>query len=422
MPFDLKTFDKTFGYEDNKNPLFMACDFQEVPQSEDDEFVVYRAVIATAQANPNYLNLDEDTLKNIATASNRETFGKDIPVFPNHMKYDFQIGNMLTGEYQSAQKRVVGTFNVSKDDETEVLRRRVNNGTIRGISPSVRGPVQCDYCNEKMYRYGACVNGHYLGETIVGENGKEVLIEGTFKDAELVEVSIVGMQAFPDAKIFSDNSELLQEAFQADHIDEKVIDVISQSFAVDIDLKPKKTEQTSQTEGGDPMPAPTDSANVKLLQDQVTDLTTQVEAKDQQIADFTQKVKELEETTVSAEDHQKVQDQLNTANGKIVEKDTQLRQFNTLKDESDAGIAHVKTMCISYYAKIRGVEVDCTTDALFTSRKKSIEDATDLVYLLGSLEQYVSDFCSKNTEFGGNFKAPSNPDIPNNYTPLSGVS
>lgn len=424
MPFDQQAFEDAFGFDVSRGiPLELMVDFQ--VQEENDEFEIYRAVIATAEQNPNNLYLDEDTLKNIAQQANRETAGKDIPVFPLHNKYDFQIGTMLTAEYQSANKRVVGTFQISKDAETEVLRRRMKNGTVKGISPSVRGPVECNYCNEKMYRYGGCKNGHYLGEIVIAEGGDEVVIEGTFKNANLVEVSVVSLNAFPGAEIFSENKELLKEAYSAKVIDDKTLDVISQNFSVDIDISNSQPqpqpEPASEPEGEPPMPQPTD-ADTKLLQDQITDLKADVAAKDKQIGEFQTQIKNLEESTVKAEDHNKTAEELTQAKADLINKESELGKANAVVSEYDACVEHTRTKCIELYAKVRGVETDCTTDALFSQRKKALEESKSLSYLLSSLDSYYDQYYAQFTEFGSGYKPEKNDAIPSDYTPASGLA
>ena len=235
MPFDIDKFNQTFGHYDRYELTSMMTDFAMSDEESTDEFEVYRAIIATQEFNTNYLFLDEKTLQNIAAQSNRDMAGRDIPIFPNHDRYDFQIGTMLSGTYQKSKKRVEGTFSIIKDAETEVLRNRINNKVVRDVSPTIKGEIECDICGDgtKMWKYGGCKNGHYLGE-VIPIDGKDRIVTGTFKDANLVEVSVVPIGAFPGATIFSENEELLREALSEGVINEKVLDSIEYNFSVDL--------------------------------------------------------------------------------------------------------------------------------------------------------------------------------------------
>ena len=443
MPFDLQAFKEKMGFDKAGVSLaHIMRNFQEVETEETDEFVVFRAVIATMEQNPNFLYFDEDTMQNIASMSNRETAGNDIPIFPNHQRYDFQIGNMLTAEYQKASKRVVGTFQITKDSETEVLIRRMKNGTIRDISPTVVGPVECNYCNAKVYRWGGCENSHYLGETIVGEDGEEILIEGTFKNAILKEVSVVSMGALTGATTFSENEELIKQAYSAGHIDERVIDTISQQFSVEIDLTHKATgdpdNNTNNTNNtGDPEPisdniekrileidmSNTTDADVQLLKDNNADLKRQVTEKDKEIANLQQQVDKIETDYVAKETHDAKVNELAQEKAKTIEKDGKLGKADAVISEYNACVEYTRNLAISFYAKVRGVETDDTSDPLFNSRKKALQESESLTYLLTSLEQYQDQYYANATQFGGSFKDSTNENshqIPSDYTPLAG--
>lgn len=405
MPFDLAKFEEVFGYENDKYSLdHMMREFQEDTEASTDEFAVFQAIIATGEFNSNFIYLDEKTLQNIARASNRDTAGDDIPIFPNHNRYDFQIGTMLTGKYLKSKKRVEGTFNIIRDDETNLLINRMNNRVVRDVSPTVMGTIECDICGEKMYRYGGDKNGHYLGDTFIGENGKERLITGTFKDAKLVEVSVVAKGAFSDTVIFSENKDLLEQALLEGIIDEKALDMIEYSFSVDLGIKnikpeplPPEPEPEPQPQQGDPpMPKPTDT-DTKLLQDQIADYKQEVADKDKQITAFQEQVA----TMVSADDHQKTADDLTEVNAKLIETEGKLGAADAIVSEYEACVDHVREQAIAFFAKVRGVEVDNTTDSLFPKRKQTLQDSKSLSYLLSSLEQYQNQYYSSVTEFGG---------------------
>ena len=396
------------------------CEFAEETDASDDEFAVFRAVIATAEYNPNYIYLDEKTLQNIARESNRDTAGNDIPIYPNHNRYDFQIGTMLSATYLKSKKRVEGTFNIIRDAETEILINRMNNRVVRDVSPTVRGPLFCDIDDEPMYQYGASKSGYYLGET-VRIDGKERIVTATFKDAHLVEVSVVSQGAFPGATVFSENKELLEQAYAEGIIDDKALDMIEYSFSVDLGIgksKPTPTPPQPEPKGVPPMPKPTD-ADTQLLQDQITDLTTDVAAKDKQIASFQEQIKGM----VTAETHQTVENKLNEANAKVIEKESELGKSAAVVTEYQACVQHVRDQAIEFYAKIRGVEVDNTTDTLFTNRKETLEASESLTYLLGAFQQYQNDYYASVTGFGGETTKPvSSPAVPSNYTPASGLA
>ena len=405
MPFDLAKFEEAFGYDSNKYSLdHMMRDFQEDTEASTDEFAVFQAVIATADFNSNFIYLDEKTLQNIASASNRDTAGDDIPIFPNHNRYDFQIGTMLTGRYLKSRKRVEGTFNIIRDDETNILINRMNNRVVRDVSPTVMGPIECDLCGDgsKMYRYGGCKEGHYLGD-MLKIDGKDRLVTGTFKDAKLIEVSVVAKGAFSDTVIFSENKELLEQALSEGIIDEKALDMIEYSFSVDLGIKnskpeplPPEPEFQPKPEGVPPMSKPTD-ADIQLMHDENADLKQQVADKDAKIVDFQAQLNALP----TVEQYEKHQNDLAEANRNLIEKDAKLAESDTIVSEYQACVQHVREKAIEFYAKTRGVEVDNTTDLMFVRRKGTLEKSNSLTYLISALEHNQNSYYSTETQFGG---------------------
>lgn len=405
MPFDLAKFEEIFGIQADKYSLdHMMTDFQEETAASTDEFAVFRAVIATKDFNSNYIYLDEDTLQNIARQSNRDTAGDDIPIYPNHNRYDFQIGTMLTAKYHASRGRVEGTFNIIRDPETEILINRINNRVVRDVSPTIMGEIECDLCGDgtKMYRWGGCKNDHYLGEKMMID-GKERIVTGTFKDGKLVEVSVVSKGAFSNTVIFSENKELLEQALAEGIINQKALDMIEYSFSVDLGIKnskpeplPPEPEFQPKPEGVPPMSKPTD-ADIQLMHDENADLKQQVADKDAKIADFQAQLNALP----TVEQYEKHQNDLAEANRNLIEKDAKLAESDTIVSEYQACVQHVREKAIEFYAKTRGVEVDNTTDLMFVRRKGTLEKSNSLTYLISALEHNQNSYYSTETQFGG---------------------
>ena len=391
MPVDLNQLQNKFDFASEPTPYdLVQAEYQ--LQDETDEFAMYRAVIGDAKANDNYIYLSEKTLQNMAEAA-----GPDIPVLRHHDMRDFPIGGLVSGTYQSSRKRTVADFRITKDNETDVIRRRLDNGTIRSVSPKIFGKVTCNVCSERMYRWGGDKNDHYLGETIV-VNGKEILVEGTFEDGQMKELSLVTFGAMKNAKTFSENEDLLIQAYNDKLISEKALDKINQDYSLDI--TPKERRSTSlPPRRSTPMATPTE-ADVQVLQDRVTDLEASNTEKDNEIAtmktDFEAKEQEHAEA-LSAKD-----DKIAELNGKLIEKDGEIGQAEALKADFDGSIAYVREQAISFYAKVRNTDKDNSTDALFLSRKEALEKSTSLSYLLGALQQYQEDYYARFTQFGGN--------------------
>ena len=402
MPFDLQTFQNTFDFEAIGNHSSI-IQYQAEPVEENDDVVIYQAVIATQEMNPNYVIPDDKTLQNIANQSNRETADNDVPIHQMHNTRDFQIGVMLTGAYESSKNQTTGTFNISKDDDTESLRTRMRLGIVRDMSPKLRGRVECNVCDEKMYVYGGCINDHWLGEVIKVE-GKEITVTGTFKDADVIEVSVVPSGAFAGAMLFSDekNTALITEAIKEGVLTEKAFQMLEYNYSVDMGKFPKpspKSTSIPQT-GGAPVPK-TNDADTQLLKDQNADLTQKVTDKDKEI-------KTLKETTVAKTDHETLQASYSTVeterdekNAKVIELQGQLGTAQAVVAEYEASVNHIREKAIEFYAKVRGVEVTDTTDHLFVQRKKALEDSKSLPYLIGAYEQYQRDYYADTTEFGG---------------------
>lgn len=403
MPFDLKKFEEVFGIQADKYSLdHMMCEFQEDTDASSDEFAVFRAVIATKDFNSNFVYLDEKTLQNIARQSNRDTAGDDIPIYPNHNRYDFQIGTMLTAKYLESRGRVEGTFNIIRDPETEILINRINNRVVRDVSPTLMGEIECDVCGDgtKMYRWGGCKQDHYLGDKLMID-GKERIVTGTFKDARLIEVSVVGKGAFSNTVIFSENRELLEQALAEGIISDKAVDMIEYSFSVDLGIakptpEPPPLEPNKPT-GGPTMAEPTQleatPENITLLQNQVQDAKAKIAEKDKQLAAFSEEKKGL----VPQSELEEVRTKLTEANQSLIEKDAQISKAA----DYEASVAHVQQRAIEFYAKIRGVDVDNDTDDLFVSRKKALQESSSLSYLLSALQQYQEDYYADTTQFGG---------------------
>ena len=301
MSFNEQLFQETFDFAKKGVYLPLMKNFQAQPQEETDDLVIYRAVIATQEPNVNYIVPDEQTLKNIAAECNRETAKDDIPIFKNHNSYNFQIGVMLTGEYDESKRQTTGTFNISKDADTEVLRQRIALGIVRDMSPKLIGAAICNVCDESMYRYGGCVNDHWLGERIKVE-GKEIIVTATYKDAHVIEVSVVSKGAFVSSTLFSENIELMNSAIEAGVLSEKGLHILSHNYAMDMETftvpKPKPKPKPKPN-GGTPMGNPAtldilnpdyvieakdlELSNMQMLHDKIVDLTAEVARLDVQL-------------------------------------------------------------------------------------------------------------------------------------------
>lgn len=413
MSFDLKKFQETFDFAAVGNYLPIMA-FQAEPIDENDDVVIYQAVIATQEDNPNNVMLDDQTLRNIAAECNRETAENDVPIHRLHNSREFQIGVMLTAEYEESMNRTTGTFSISKDDDTEILRTRIRLGIVRDMSPKLIGKMDCNVCDERMYTYGGCNNGHWLGEYIMVE-GKQIKVTGTYKDAHVIEVSVVPRGAFPGATIFSENEDLLIEAVKEGVLNEKAIHTIAETYSMDMDTftipkptslpepKPEPEPQPQPTGGPKPVSKPTD-ADVQLLNDQIADLTEKVENKDKQLKE--------KENMVSQTDFAAVETERDEKNAKVIELQGQLGKSDATVSEHEACIKHVRDKAIEFYAKIRGVEVTDENDHLFVDRKKTLQDSNSLPYLLGAFEQYMKDFYAEHTEFGGETTKPRRTDEP----------
>ena len=239
------------------------------------------------------VTLDDQTLKNIAAECNRETAENDIPIRRMHNSREFQIGVMLTGKYEASMNRTTGTFSISKDDDTEVLRTRMRLGIVRDMSPTLRGRVKCNVCDEKMYVYGCCANDHWLGEVIKVE-GKEIQVTGMYEDAHVIEVSVVPRGAFAGAILFSEKEDMLIEAVKEGALNEKAVHIISQNYSVDMDkfaIKPPKSTSLPTPGGPKPMSKPND-AETRLLQDQLSDSQQTVSERDETIKNLKEQLKD----------------------------------------------------------------------------------------------------------------------------------
>ena len=399
MSFDLQAFQNTFDFAAIGNYLPI-MKFQAEPIDEDDDVVIYQAVIATQEPNVNNVMLDEQTCRNVAAECNRETAGNDVPIHRIHNMREFQIGVMLTAMYEAEMKRTTGTFNISKDADTEILRTRMRLGIVRDMSPKLIGKIDCNVCDERMFAYGCCVNDHWLGETIKVE-GKEITVTGTYKDAHVIEVSVVPRGAFPGATLFSENEELLIEAVKEGALNEKAIHTIAQTYSMDMDKFVIPTpislpQPQPQPQGGPPVATPTD-AEVQLLHDEISDLKDEIEKKDQQAKEKEDKVKK---------DFAAIENERDEKNSTVIELQGKLGTTEATVAEHEACIKHVRDKAIEFYAKVRGVEADDENDHLFVSRKKTLQESNSLPYLIGAFEQYMKNFYAEHTEFGGETTTP----------------
>ena len=397
MPFNRQEFDEAFDFAAVGNYVPMMKEFQAEPTEENEDVVIYRAVIATKEPNVNMVMLDDLTLRNVAAECNRETAENDIPIHRLHNSREFQIGVMLTGVYEASNNRTTGTFNISKDDDTEVLRKRMELGIVRDMSPKLRGRVKCNVCDERMYVYGGCANDHWLGEVIKVE-GKEIQVTGTYEDAHVIEVSVVPRGAFPGATLFSEKEDMLVEAVKEGALNEKAIHIISETYSVDMEkfvIKPPKS--TSLPTGGPkPMSKPND-AETRLLQDQLSDSQQTVSERDETIKNLKEQLKDRP----TVEEYTQFQEDAAETKKTLVEKEGELGRVEGIVADYDACVEYVRTKAIEFYAKIRDVETDNTTDKLFTSRKQSLENSKSLAYLIGAYEQYQESYYADATEFGG---------------------
>lgn len=400
MSFDKAQFDKVFSSEYNAIHLPTVVNFER-QQTDDEKFATYQGVFATGGDNGNNVLLDEKTMQNIVTKVTNE----QVPVLRFHNRRDYPIGQIESATYEKKAERVTGTIQISRDSDTEPLIARIDNGTVDKLSPGVKGPIKCNMCDSVAYYYGGygeCAKGHELGQ-IVEVDGKAETVTFTMLDGQIEELSVVSFPAMDGAVIFEQNKDLLLAAHKAGHITDKVLSYISQTYSVNF------------KGGSNPM-------SIELIQYEISDDLSKVKANlelaNGRIVDFDAALKQSQtdkekvqtefdthkQNSVSKEDYAKVENDLSTEKAKVIEKESELTLANAKVSDLTASIAFAKQQAVHYYAKVRCVEETNTTDILFTQRKSAIEASESLPYLLGAMVQYMQDFYSQTTTFGGNAK------------------
>lgn len=138
-------------------------------------------------------------------------------------------------------------------------------------------------------------------------------------------------------------------------------------------------------------------AETRLLQDQLSDSQQTVSERDETIKNLKEQLKDRP----TVEEYTQFQEDAAETKKTLVEKEGELGRVEGIVADYDACVEYVRTKAIEFYAKIRDVETDNTTDKLFTSRKQSLENSKSLAYLIGAYEQYQESYYADATEFGG---------------------
>ena len=162
------------------------------------------------------------------------------------------------------------------------------------------------------------------------------------------------------------------------------------------------------------MSKPTE-ADMQILKDQISDLTNKLEKRDEQLrAVRKEKESMVSQTDFAAVEQERderikekdaristVESERNEKNAEVIELQGKLGESDATVTEHEACIQHVRDKAIAFYAKVRGVDVDDESDALFVGRKKILQESNSLPYLIEVFEQYQKDYYAAETEFGG---------------------
>ena len=179
----------------------------------DDNFQHYLSIIASQRRNSKYFQWSEETLKSIIRQANEDN---GVGIYPLHNSYsEFPIGRTVSSKFKNgqAETNIYIQKNLSMRtgvQTTNELIDRMNALTVDSFSTGTNGgDFICDLDGTKFefqsdgffYYSRQCGEGHRLGQK-VRMDGKERIGTATVKgEVNLVEVSVVGDGAVPDAKI-----------------------------------------------------------------------------------------------------------------------------------------------------------------------------------------------------------------------------
>jgi phage head maturation protease len=199
-----------------------------------DDFAVFEGVMTSMQLNTKYFRWSLEALREIVRQANT---GNGAPIFPLHDTFrEFNIGRTRSARVRNEQGLV--TLDIQRglqmgNTTTDDLISRMVAGTVDSLSTgTIGGDFICDLDGSKFefnsdgffFYMRQCGEGHRLGES-VRYDGKNQDVTATVKGKpRLLELSVVGSGAIPDAKI----TKRLGEMLSADEIHPNDLHLISE--------------------------------------------------------------------------------------------------------------------------------------------------------------------------------------------------
>lgn len=170
---------------------------------DNPELVLFEGIATTDSLNSYFYRMHMSSLRNFKRDAE---MGDGKPVYINHRTYyDLNAGRTRSASLYNKQVKMEWSILRGLDDiGSDDVIKRLENGVTTDLSIGhENAEYMCDECGENMDRgwfTPRCENDHYPGK-VIKKNGKEITITATAHNANLRELSVVGMGADPDAKV-----------------------------------------------------------------------------------------------------------------------------------------------------------------------------------------------------------------------------
>ena len=263
-----------------------------------DNFAVFEGVMTSDRLNTKGFKWTAGALRSIIKQANA---GNGAPIYPLHDDLNkFNIGRTRSARVRNGEGLV--TFDIQRNQtipnniSTDELIDRMRAGTVDSLSTgTMGGDFICDlddtpfeFKSDGMFFYSRqCGQGHRLNETVKYE-GKNQAATATVKgEPRLLELSVVGSGAVPNAKI----TKRLGEMLSTDEISPEDLYSISKingfrfnPLMEQLGIAPVVPEFYRDPENDKPIPLSTDpegdtpmAANKELLEQENEALSKQVD-------------------------------------------------------------------------------------------------------------------------------------------------
>lgn len=269
----------------------------------------YVGLASTQSLNSQSFRMSPEAIAEIVKQLN---LGNGKPMYPLHRTYGtFPIGRTVSARQQDGKARTQFYIQAGLETAgTDELISLLDAGTVDSLSLGLFGDYKCDKCGELMHAslegwfsiVRKCDNGHRLGYP--DKKTGKTLTATMIPPIRVLELSVVGAGADPDAKII----KKLQEQLQEGEFDEETLLALAEinnvsfgNLCEQLSFEPKQ-RSTSVPNPNDKTDELLELENEKLveqktaLETEKTQLETELETAKARITELETEVSDAQET------------------------------------------------------------------------------------------------------------------------------